>query len=250
MAELDRPERLEALQGALLDTAPDAVLDDLVRSAAAAASAPIALISVVMGHVQYFRAHVGLPADLVASRATSRCDSFCQYVVKSEGPFIVTDARQDTRVPQQLVEQYGIRAYLGVPVRLRGEIVGSLCVIDAVTRQFEGGVLVELLRLARRVERRLEELEAAQVAVDVADDPALAALAREARQAERLTAEVAPLTRLAAAAARGELTPEELQRGARVLAEPADASQTMLDSVRRFREAAERLNERIRTNKP
>lgn len=245
MAELDRPERLEALQGAVLDTAPDATLDELVRAAASAAATPIALVSIVMGQVQYFRTHVGLPADLTASRATSRCDSFCQYVVKSEGPFIVTDARRDTRVPQQLVEQYGIQAYLGVPVRFRGEIVGSLCVIDAVPREFEDDALVELVRLARRVERRLEELEAQRTAAAVPADPALAELTRRGQEAERLMAEVAPLTRLAAAAARGELSPEELQRGARVLSEPAGSSQAMFDSVRRFREAAERLNERI-----
>lgn len=245
MAELDRPERLGALQGAVLDSAPDAVLDELVRGAAAAAATPIALISIVMGHVQYFRTHVGLPADLAASRATSRCDSFCQYVVKSEGPFIVTDAHHDPRVPQHLVEEYGIRAYLGVPVRFRGEIVGSLCVIDAVPREFEGGVLVELVRFARRVERRLEELEATRVSAEAPADPASTELSRRGQEAERLLAEVAPLTRLASAAARGELTPEELQRGVRVLAEPANSSQAMLDSVRKFREAAERLAERI-----
>src|SRR6185437_12309193 len=100
MSELDDPLRLAQFRSAILRLDNDGVLDECVRAAAAEAQAPIALVTFVMSKIQLFRAAVGLPPELEASRATSRCDSFCQFVVKSEAPFTVTDAQNDERVPK------------------------------------------------------------------------------------------------------------------------------------------------------
>jgi len=85
----------------------DGVLEECVQQAAAAAEAPIALVTFVMRKIQLFRAAIGPPPELAVTRATSRCDSFCQFVVMTEGPFIVTNARLDQRLPQNMVETYG-----------------------------------------------------------------------------------------------------------------------------------------------
>src|SRR5262245_14166013 len=103
MAELDDPVRLAQFRTAITQLDGDGVLEACVREAATRAEAPIALVTFVMSKVQLFRAAVGLPPELEASRATSRCDSFCQFVVKEEGPFIVSDAKNDSRVPQNMV---------------------------------------------------------------------------------------------------------------------------------------------------
>ncbi len=123
MAELDDPARLAQFKASIMHLDNDGVLEDCVPKAAAAAEAPIALVTFVMSKIQLFRAAVGLPPELAATRATSRCDSFCQFVVMTEGPFIVTNAKIDARVPQNMVETYGIAAYLGVPIHAGGQVL-------------------------------------------------------------------------------------------------------------------------------
>ncbi len=225
MTDLDDPIRLAQFKSPLVQLDTDGVLDECVREAARdLAEAPIALVSFVMGKIQLFRAAVGLPPELEASRATNRCDSFCQFVVKTEGPFIVTDAKNDSRVPQNLVNAYGIMAYLGVPVRAGGHVLGSLCVADGKERQWPHGLVDDLLVLANRVSARLDELavgrgDGAQTAI------APAALATEVASLsnvlQRSLVEVGPMVRLAKGAGDG-LSPEALARGASVLTEAID----------------------------
>jgi GAF domain-containing protein len=155
MATLDAPGRLARLGAALLSTEPDSELQRIVAQAAALASAPIALVSLVMGHVQFFRASHGLPLDLQISCATSREDSFCQFVVQKESVFVVTNASEDSRLPKALVKAYGIQSYVGLPVQLDGQILGSLCVIDVRPRTFEESTIATLRELAEQVSLRL-----------------------------------------------------------------------------------------------
>jgi GAF domain-containing protein len=158
MADLDDPNRLAALDHVVTARAPDSQLDALINGVAAVAGAPIALVSIVCESVQYFRAQTGLAGELATERTTAREDSFCQFVVKNEKPFIVTDAATDTRVPQALVEQYGVRSYVGVPLHYNGQLVGSVCAIDTVPRDFSE-LQVEAIRgLSRYISQRLEAL--------------------------------------------------------------------------------------------
>ncbi|AKT40002.1 diguanylate cyclase [Chondromyces crocatus] len=164
MAILDDPQRLNRLDPAITRLDADAILDACVEEAARLAEAPIALVSLVMRHVQLFRAHRGLPPELALSCATSRRNSFCQFVVRDERPLVVEDTTIDSWVPQDLVERYGIRAYAGVPVRVDGQPIGTLCVIDITPRRFSPAVMNALEVLGTRVAARLSEL--------VGDEPA------------------------------------------------------------------------------
>ncbi|WP_104986822.1 GAF domain-containing protein [Sorangium cellulosum] len=155
---LDDPARLAVLHGAMLRTEADVLLDACVAQAARLARAPIAMVSLVIRHIQLLRAHHGLPLELAVSCATSRSNSFCQIVVRDEAPLIVEDALRDERVPKELVEHYGIRAYAGVPVRVSGHAVGSLCVLDVVPRRFERRALDGLEQLAVDAAARLAAL--------------------------------------------------------------------------------------------
>lgn len=145
---------------------PDSILDACIEEAARLSGAPIALVSLVMRHVQVFRAHRGLPPELALSCATSRRSSFCQFAVRDELPFLVEDAASDPRVPQELVERYGIRAYAGVPVRVDGQVLGTLCVIDVQPRRFEPAVVEALSALGARVGARLGELVSAEEPIE------------------------------------------------------------------------------------
>lgn len=148
-------ERLTALSQELLSEAEDDVLTAIVEEAAQEISMPIALVTLVLEEIQFFKAHYGLPPDLAAARGTTRDVSFCQFVVRDGKPFEVVDAERDKRVPQQLVREYGIRSYLGLPVVVDDVVVGSLCVIDTKPREFTAVERQRLSDLAARVNARL-----------------------------------------------------------------------------------------------
>ncbi|MEL6343857.1 MAG: GAF domain-containing protein [Myxococcota bacterium] len=154
----DHPSRQGLFTGALLDLSADPRLDAIVQDAAKRLNMPLALVTFVLDRVQLFRAHVGLPADLVASGGTDRDVSFCQFVVRDGEMFEVTDAREDCRVPQELVKSHNIRSYLGAPVRAQGEVLGSLCVMSSDRREFSASDRELLLTLAADVSTRLAEL--------------------------------------------------------------------------------------------
>ncbi|WP_437678575.1 GAF domain-containing protein [Sorangium sp. So ce131] len=181
MADLNDPARLAELHHVLLRADADALLDACVARAAELAGAPIALVSLVIRHIQLFRAHRGLPPELCVSCATSRSNSFCQLVVRDEAPLVVNDALHDARVPTELVEQYGIRAYAGVPLRVRGHVVGSLCVIDSAPRDFGQHVVEGLAQLAAEVVARIEAIEGDAPPPRLAAEERLARLEQTAR---------------------------------------------------------------------
>jgi GAF domain-containing protein len=233
MAELDDPKRLAQFKTPLVKMDADGVLDECVREAARIADAPIALVTFVMSKIQLFRAAVGLPPELESSRATSRCDSFCQFVVKTEGPFIVTDAKNDQRVPHGLVNVYGIMAYLGVPVRAGGQVLGSLCVADGREREWRPGLVQELEALAAKVSAQLDGLLASQKPSGgkVKATDALAVEVRGLSEIiQRSLIEVGPLMRLARSAKDG-MSPEAVARGASVLTEAVDFYDDMRAAV-------------------
>jgi len=153
-----REERFRALAEPLLDGALDALLQQLVTEAVRELALPIALVTIVLRRTQFFRAHVGLPLDLAVAQATPRDASFCQFVVRDGAPFEVTHASRDDRVPQELVELYGIEAYLGEPVLVDRMVVGALCVIGTEPRTFSDEDRAKMKRLASRVTERLEDL--------------------------------------------------------------------------------------------
>jgi len=154
----DRHDLQTAFTKELLAESEDRVLQAIVKDAARNLSAPIAMVNLVLEEIQFFKAHYGLPPDLAAARGTA-CDvSFCQFVVRNGEQFEVTDAERDTRVPQHLVKNYGVKSYLGIPVVANEVIVGSLCVIDTKPREFSEEERGILKNLADLVNARLAEL--------------------------------------------------------------------------------------------
>jgi hypothetical protein len=130
---LAEPGRLAALRSAaLLDSPPDESFDRLTRLAAKLVNAPVALVSAVDRDRQFFKSCLGLPEPWATRRQTPLSHSFCQHVVAAREPVIVSDARRDERLLDNLaIRDLGVIAYLGVPLITRaGHAVGTLCVID------------------------------------------------------------------------------------------------------------------------
>jgi GAF domain-containing protein len=233
MAELDDPKRLAEFRASILKLDGDRILQDCVESAAKRAEAPMALVSFVMKKVQLFRAAVGLPPELEATRATSRKESFCQFVVKTEEPFIVTDAKNDTRVPRQMIDTYGLASYAGVPIRVGGQVLGSLCVADGVPREWTPELVGALGVIADRVSERLETLTALGEPEETTSVPPSNLAARAAALAEvvqRSLVEVGPMVRLARGMTDG-VSLDALVRAGTVLTEASEFYDELVDAV-------------------
>ncbi|WP_437278849.1 GAF domain-containing protein [Sorangium sp. So ce375] len=226
MADLNDPVRLAELRGAVLRADADAILDACVARAAKLARSPIALVSLLVRHVQLLRAHHGLPLELAVSCATSRSNSFCQLVVLDEAPLIVDDALRDERVPKELVESYGIRAYAGVPVRAHGHVLGALCVLDVVPRRFDPRIVGALEQLALDVSGRLSALAPGDAPLASADvQERLVRVEQATRVLERALLALSPVI----AAAQGAAAPAVAASRA---ADPARAAHVTPASLR------------------
>ncbi len=152
---LDETLRVEALrQYAVLDTLPEQALDDLTALAAQICGAPIALISLVDEHRQWFKARFGW-----AMAETPRDISFCGHALHERDLFIVPDATRDKRFAQNpmVTGEPRIRFYAGAPlVNSDGAALGTLCVIDHVPRTLTLEQERALRVLARQVMTHLE----------------------------------------------------------------------------------------------
>jgi len=151
---------LDELRGAILADDLDPELQAISEQAGHELGAPMAAVSLLLEHVQFFRGYHGLSPALEASRATDRDASFCQFVVRDATVFEVNDAKSDARVPQEMVERFGVAAYLGAPIMLGGHAVGAMCIADTKPRTFTATEREALTRLATAASKRLAVLAA------------------------------------------------------------------------------------------
>jgi GAF domain-containing protein len=138
---LGEPGRLAALHdSALIDSPREESFDRLARLAAKVVDAPVALVSAVDSDRQFFKSCLGLPEPWATRRETPLTHSFCQHVVAAREPIVVSDARKDERLLDNLaIRDLGVIAYLGVPLITRqGHAIGTLCVIDHEPRIWTG----------------------------------------------------------------------------------------------------------------
>lgn len=139
----------------MLDTGRESVFDTLVQLASEACGAPIALVSLVDAHRQWFKAKVGL--DGVDE--TARDVAFCDHTIRQGDVFVVEDARSDARFAANpmVTGDPSIRFYAGAPLVLAGgERVGTLCVIDHAVRGLSPRQAAMLQQLARVAVQTLE----------------------------------------------------------------------------------------------
>lgn len=138
----------------ILDTAPEETFDRLTRIVAAALRVPIAAVSLVDDHRQWFKSRIGL-----AVTETPRSASFCAHTMLEDGAMVVTDARQDLRFSGSplVVGEPHIRFYAGYPVvSSDGVALGAVCAIDTAPRDISEQELGLLKDLAALVNEQLE----------------------------------------------------------------------------------------------
>jgi adenylate cyclase len=152
----DEEARLEALRDLeLLDTEAEAEFDELVRRAADATGAPVAVITLVDEARQWFKARVNLELE-----SSDRDLSFCAHAILTPDDItVVPDTLEDERFADNLLvtEDPNIRFYAGAPIFTPdGYPIGTLCVIDAAPRGLSDEQAQALRELAGEVSRQIE----------------------------------------------------------------------------------------------
>jgi len=147
--------RLQALyRYQILDTSAEKAFDDLTLLAFQICQTPIALISLIDRDRQWFKSKIGLEAS-----ETSRDLAFCAHAILREEPLIVEDALTDHRFCNNVfvTGEAHIRFYAGVPlITPDGYRLGTICVIDQVSRQLTASQIESLEALGRQVINLLE----------------------------------------------------------------------------------------------
>jgi len=160
MIEADVPHnedhRLEALQClGLMDSATEQRFDHIANQARELFDVPIALITLLDGDRQWFKARSGLEET-----ETARNISFCSHALLDNKPLVVEDALKDERfLDNPLVTGApNVRFYAGYPIHSPdGYPLGTLCIIDHTPRAFGEKELKLLQHLARLVDREIAD---------------------------------------------------------------------------------------------
>jgi len=139
---------------AILDSEPEEAFDDLVILAAQVCETPMAMLSLLDDHRQWFKAKVG-----VQIRETPKDISICAHAIQGKDLFIVNDTQEDPRFRENplVVGEPRIRFYAGEPlVNEEGYALGTLCVVDREPRVLDEEQKNALKALGRLALRQME----------------------------------------------------------------------------------------------
>lgn len=157
----------------MLDSLPELKFDQIVEMAADILGSQVSLLSIIdeAEDRQFFKAAIGLPADVAAQRQTPLSHSFCKTVASEAQVLKVSNAKEDPRFRDHpAIESLGVVAYLGAPI-VAGEDgpIGALCAIVDSPRDWSDRDERNLATLASAISEivshrltMLRELEAMQ----------------------------------------------------------------------------------------
>ena len=116
---------------------------------------PIALVTLLDASTVWIRGSYGVNA-IQATRRDAFCDQTAQ--MSAGETFVVVDAHEDPKFSSSILVtgEPHARFYAGVPITLKGQVVGTLCIMDRVARRDFGPLQVQdLQKLAIVVESQL-----------------------------------------------------------------------------------------------
>jgi PAS domain S-box-containing protein len=147
--------RLEALrQYQILDTEPEEAYNNLAQLAAFICATPISLINFIDEKRQWFKAKVGLDISEMPQSV-----GLCYICQQQRSVVVVPDTLADEKLANNpIVTAYPyVRFYAGVPlITPRGDMLGTLCVIDQVPKELSQKQVEALVALSRLVIDQLE----------------------------------------------------------------------------------------------
>src|ERR1700739_3580887 len=162
---------------AILDTEPEQSFDDLVTIAAHVCQVPIAMLSLVDDHRQWFKSKMGVEVT-----ETPRDISICAHAIQQGDLFIVPDTMQDPRFRENplVLQEPHIRFYAGTPlIKKTGFGPGTLGVVDREPRELDNEQKNALAALGRLALRQMELRLNLQLLKDALNDRTREEHARE-----------------------------------------------------------------------
>ena len=157
-AEEDRVSEVEAL--AVMGTDQKQSYYDYVSLAAELANCRLSVINIIDSSTQWSLCGFGLPEEVFQTiRSVPREMTICQYALLSHKPTIIEDLKKDTLFNDHpmVTNEPNIRFYAGFPlISKRGNVMGTLCLIDYEPQHVEAGLLGVFDKLARRIAHQLE----------------------------------------------------------------------------------------------
>ena len=139
----------------LLDSPAEASFDALTALAARLIKVPASFISVVDSGRDFYKSQTGFAPPFSQERELAG-RTFCHYTLASDETLVIDDTHSNPvwkAVPT--VESLGVRAYVGVPLRVGGKNIGSFCVIDIEPRVWLDDELETIRQLALSAAREL-----------------------------------------------------------------------------------------------
>ena len=159
----------------IFDTEEDKDYDALTSLASMICQIPVALITFIDDHRQWFKSHHGTDIN-----ENLREFSFCTHAIAStEEIMIVPDARKDERFVNNpmVTGTTGVAFYAGVPlVNSDGFALGTLCVLDQQPRDLTAEQRSALVILAQQVidkielRRKIAELAAVNKELELSEE--------------------------------------------------------------------------------
>ncbi|MFJ3304288.1 GAF domain-containing protein [Streptomyces sp. NPDC086549] len=169
----EAPARTHRLRRLGLGECPEPALDAFADRLAALTGAPYAMVNFIDEERQFF-AGLRIPAGAPVTRADGtprpevgrsmpRDHGFCPHVVVRRKALVLEDVRDYPRFAgNPVVDEYGIRSYLGAPlIDSTGMVLGTVCVADVEPRPW-GRTGLETIKstaaeLAVRLERQADD---------------------------------------------------------------------------------------------
>jgi PAS domain-containing protein len=167
----DEPEQTRLARAAATgfdnDSPPDKALEDLAAQTADAFGVPYVLVSLTLDEGQWFKSHTRSSEAPLDSRRPPFDASFCNYVVESGQPVLVSDATMHPIFATNPLVRSGIvTTFAGAPLVTRdGDALGSLCILDSRMGSIAPARVDVLATLAKRIANELE-LRSKVVVVD------------------------------------------------------------------------------------
>ena len=156
-AAVREPARVAAVRATgLLDAEAEEVFDRLSRLAVRLLGVPAAFLSLVDADRDFYLSACGFGEPLASARQITG-PTFCHHALASPGPLVIPDTAADPAyrdVPT--VRTLGVAAYVGVPVAVDGQRVGSFCAIDTRPRAWTALEVETMTELAGAAERELD----------------------------------------------------------------------------------------------
>jgi two-component system, NtrC family, sensor kinase len=139
---------------AILDSEPEESFDDLVILAAHICQTPMAMLSLVDDHRQWFKSKFGVQVG-----ETPRESSICAHAIQQGDLFVVPDTLQDERFRENplVTGEPHVRFYAGAPlINEDGFALGTLCVVDREPRELDAEQKEAINALGRLALRQME----------------------------------------------------------------------------------------------